>query len=248
MLKPDSPSIGIVLTAFKRTHLLKDQLEAIRRQTVPATEVVIWDNHSQGDYCNISLAEHESVVWCTKNWGVWPRFFHAQFLNTEFVCVFDDDTLPGHDWLRNCLDTMRHLPAFSLIGGVGVTFPDGTRNSRNYWGWKNPCDTIVNVDLVGHAWFFRRELLNWLVYDPRSGGTCGEDYAISATARKQGGAVVCPPHPRDKLSLWSSLRGFEAGDDAVALYRQPGEEEKKALVHQRLRDGGWPVVAEAGQC
>jgi hypothetical protein len=245
MLRPDNPSIGVVLTVHKRPHLLKDQLTAIRRQSVPASEVVIWDNNAEVDYASPGLHGNESVVCCTKNWGVWPRFFHAQFLDTRFICVFDDDTLPGHDWLRNCLDTYSQLPPFSLVGGVGVTFPDGTRDNRLYWGWKNPSDTIVNVDLVGHAWFFERELLNWLVYDHRGGLTCGEDYAISATARKQGGCVVCPPHPKDQLSLWSSLRGFECGDDDVALYKQPGEEDRKAAVHQRLRDGGWPVVAEA---
>lgn len=235
--------IAAVLTAYKRPHLLKDQLEAFRRQTVAPQEIVIW--HNAGDPLPLlDLRENESVISSSVNRGVWPRFLLASCLNADYCHIADDDTFPGHEWFQNCLDTMAQLTRYSLIGAVGVTFPDGTRENRLYWGWKNPQDTIVNVDLVGHAWFCKRELLDWFVVDHRCGLTCGEDYALSATARKLGGCVVCPPHPKDELAKWGHLRGFETGSDDVALWRQEGEEEKKAAVHQRLRDGGWTVVAE----
>lgn len=247
MLKPDkaaAPSIGIVLTCYKRPHLLTDQLQAIRRQSVPASEVVIWDNGSGADIASWPLHDNESVVRCSKNWGVWPRFLFAACLKTEYVAVFDDDTMPGHDWLSNCLDTIEGLPTFSLLGAVGVLFPDGTRANRGYVGWKNPMNEAVHADIVGHAWFCRRELLDWFVIDHDAGPTFGEDYTLSARARELGGVVACPPHPPNDLAKWGSLRGLELGSDEHALYRQPAEECKKTAVHEALRKRGWKVVTE----
>jgi len=244
MLKPDSPSIGIVLTVHKRPHLLKDQIEAIRHQTVPATRVVIWDNASGFDYRTLELDENESLVYATANWGVWTRFLLAACMNVDYVAVFDDDTMPGHEWFRNCVNTIAKLPPFSLVGGVGVLFPDGSRENRDYVGWKNPMDATVHADIVGHCWFCERRLLDWFVVDHEAGPICGEDYHLSARAREKGGYVVCPPHPKDRLEMWSSLRGMELGSDDVALWRTPGEEEKKSEVHRRLRSKGWKVAAE----
>jgi hypothetical protein len=33
------------------------------------------------------------------NFGVWARFAFALNATTKYVCVFDDDTLPGKKWL-----------------------------------------------------------------------------------------------------------------------------------------------------
>jgi hypothetical protein len=248
MLKHDSPnpSIGVVLTVHKRPRLLADQLTALRRQSIPATQIVIWDNNSGYDY-TFPLQPNESVVWCTRNWGVWPRFLMAACLRTDYVCVYDDDTMPGHDWHLNCLNTINQLPPFSLLGAVGVLFPDGSRENRDYVGWKSPTDRIVHADIVGHSWFCERKLLDWFVVDHRCPDTCGEDYHLSARAREKGGVVACPPHPVDRPSLWGSLRGSQLGDDEVALWRQPGEEEKKRAAHERLRASGWKVATEIYQ-
>lgn len=248
MLQHDrpAPSIGVVLTVHKRPQLLAEQLAAIRRQSARVAEVTIWDNASSYGYTDLPLYPHENVVWCTKNWGVWPRFLLAACLETDYVCVFDDDTIPGDDWLRNCLNTIQQLPPFSLVGAVGVLFPDGTRERREYVGWKNPIDGIVHADIVGHSWFCERRLLDWFVVDHKCGPTCGEDYHLSARAREKGGFVVCPPHPPERKSLWGSLNGAH-GNDEHALYLQPGEEEKKHAAHDRLRKAGWKVATEVYQ-
>lgn len=238
------PRIGVILTVHKRPALLPEQLQAIRRQSVPAHEVVIWDNASGRDYTDIVLEPHESLTYNTKNWGVWPRFLLGAALDVDYVCVFDDDTIPGHEWFRNCLDTIQSLPPYSLVGTAGVLFPDGTRASRDAVGWKNPYAKAVHADIIGHSWFCERRLLDLFVVDHACGPTCGEDYFISARAREHGGVVCCPPHPPDKQEMWGSLRGFECGDDAVALYNQPGEEENKTTVHNDLRKRGWKVVTE----
>jgi hypothetical protein len=255
------PSIGILLTCYKRPQLLSDQLAAIRRQTVPYKELVVWANYDACHENSLFLSEafssiaetpSASLIRCSKNWGVWPRFVATTFLDCEYYAVFDDDTMPGHDWLLNCLDTLDALKTdplvkdwrMSLLGTCGILFPDGTRDSAVGVGWKYPSNETMIADLIGHAWFFSRELAKEFVVCHDYGPSCGEDYALSYLARKHGGAVCCPPHPPEQRELWGSLRGMELGCDDVALWRQPGEPEKKQFVHDSLRANGWPVATE----
>ena len=42
------------------------------------------------------------------NYGVWARFAYALNARTDYVCVLDDDTIPGNRWLGNCLNTYRN--------------------------------------------------------------------------------------------------------------------------------------------
>lgn len=248
MLQPDkaaAPSIGIVLSAYKRTHLLADQLQAIRRQSVPATEVLIWHNpdDSQGVWSHF-VDDGEHIVSTSLNRGVWGRFAILQLLNTDFIHVIDDDTMPGHDWLLNCIETFDGLPEHSVLGTCGRVFPDGTRQSAAPVGWQNPMDATVHADVLNHSWFFKRVLAEKFTATYQYGLTCGEDYAICVLARKYGGVVACPPHPPNDLAKWGSLRGMELGADEHALYLQGGEESKKNAVHDDLRSRGWKVAAE----
>lgn len=245
MLKPDSPSIGIVLSAWRRTHLLADQLLAIRRQTVPATTVLIWHNPCDGqDFSSLRLADNEHFVTTSLNRGVWGRFSILGLLDTDYIHVIDDDTMPGHEWFRNCLETFADLPKHSVLGTCGRVFPDGTRDSAAAVGWQNPMDTTVHADVLNHSWFFSQSLAKLFYPTSFYGPTCGEDYAICVLGRKHGGIVACPPHPRDRMELWGSLRGMELGADEHALYLRPEEESKKQAVHGDLRKRGWRVAAE----
>lgn len=246
------PSIGILLTCYKRPQLLRDQLAAIRRQTIPYKELVIWVNGNVSPSVWGDLQENESTIVCSKNWGVWPRFAATTFMDCEYFAVFDCDSMPGHDWLLNCLDTLEALKTdplvrnwrMSLLGTCGILFPDGTRDSAVGVGWKYPSNETMLADIIGHAWFFSRELAKEFVVCHDYGPSCGEDYALSYLARKHGGAVCCPPHPPEQRELWGSLRGMELGCDDVALWRQPGEPEKKQAVHDSLRANGWKVATE----
>lgn len=245
MSKPDNPSIGVILTAWKRTHLLRDQLDAIRRQSVSAATVLIWHNPCENqDFSGVVLEPHEHFVTTTLNLGVWGRFAILGLLATDFIHVIDDDTMPGHEWFRNCVETFDGLSIYSVLGTCGRVFPDGTRNSAAAVGWQNPMDAIVHADVLNHSWFFSQKLAGKFQVADQYGPTCGEDYAICALARRYGGVVACPPHPRDNLAMWGSLRGMELGSDEHALYLRPDEEEKKQAVHADLRSRGWKVATE----
>ncbi len=236
--------VGVVLTSFRRPETLDPQILAVRNQTIQFHELVIWHN-GDNDYQQSNIinngygAENESFINCSKNWGVWPRFAMAMFMDVDYIAVFDDDTIPGSKWFENCLSVMRQSgPA--VLGSCGVAFLDGERGKTAVAGWKRPCPHAVYVDIVGHAWFFPRGLLRNIGHAPFMGRpTCGEDYWLSVEAQAIGMPTICPPHPPDDKEMWGSIDGMNLGDDEHALWRQPVECENKSRAHQLYVDMGW---------
>jgi hypothetical protein len=167
--------------------------------------------------------------------------------NTEYVCIFDDDTIPGPRWFENCLETIDRY--HGLVGAAGVVFPSRMRRPCLYFGWRAPGREVRRVDIVGHCWFLRRDWLRWLALEPRPAGvtTAGEDYHVSVALQKHLGlASYTAPHPEDDLSRWGSTAGCECGDDRNALWRREGEEGKRRLVHDFYRAAGWKLLCELG--
>lgn len=231
--------VSVLLSTHRRPQYLSQQLAAIRAQSVPVEEIRIW--HDGPDPAPQAPV---TVVGSTANLGVWPRFLHCLEFDTEFACIFDDDTIPGSKWLENCLRTMEICEG--LIGALGVIFPGGNRETRTYRGWHKPCHQPVEVDIVSHSWFFRRDWLRYYALEPRRWDikTAGEDYHFSVALQKHVGLPsYAAAHPPDDKAWWGSLKG-ELGKDDVALYRRRGEEENKRAIHDFYRAQGWRLLCE----
>ena len=115
--------ITVVLNAFKRQQYLKQQIDCVLSQTVPAERVLIWNNgaeldlHGYGDKLMVANNSH--------NLGVWSRFAYAINAETEYVCMLDDDTFPAPRFFESCLQQMEREPA--LLGARGLRFLSAAR-------------------------------------------------------------------------------------------------------------------------
>jgi hypothetical protein len=234
-----------MLTSFRRPHTLAQQLEAVQSQTVKPAHIVIWHNQSDGIKVDEEKMRSVDFVFSSRNLGVWARFLICLEFNTDYIAVFDDDTIPGPKWFENCLKTFSESPKVGLVGSAGVLFDDGTREKRTYVGWSSQNESALPVDICGHAWFFKRELLK--IYSQvyrATGPTCGEDYALSFSAQKLDLQTVVPPHPKSDRDLWGSLRGLELGGDDVAMFKTEGQAEAKAEAHKIFKQWGWKTLSE----
>jgi hypothetical protein len=239
-----TPTIAVVQTTYKRAHRFQAQHNAIKAQTVPIAERFVFSNTPEVESRLILPSSIEAThVVCNRNLGVWPRFLLAMECKSEFVCIFDDDTVPGSNWLKNCLDTFSKQEA--LIGSAGVVFSKGGRGPKHFYGWKRPHDKAVEVDIVGHAWFFKRDWLRYYALEPRCGGpTCGEDYHFSYVTQKHLKIpTLAAAHPVDDVTMWGSIQSGW-GRDRNALYRQKGEDKKKDAAHAAYRAAGWRTLYE----
>ena len=133
--------------------------------------------------------------------------------------VFDDDTIPGKRWIENCIATFRKKPA--LMGTVGLVYDSNMHYMQHRrFGWPSPNESAVEVDIVGHSWFFKTEWLKyyWFETERLSGlEFCGEDMHFSYALQRRGIPTVVPPHPPSDRSLWGSLKGMEEGTGLEAI-------------------------------
>ncbi len=209
--------ISVILTLYKRPENLKLQLDAILNQTIKPKEIMLFqDGTNDGTIVKIPEEiknKFDIIEVSPTNVGVWGRFRFAQKANSEYVCVFDDDTIPGTKWFENCINNMNEQEG--IYGTIGILM----KKPENYplkdyirVGWANPNKTRKEVDFVGHSWFLKREWLQYLFKDTeelQSFKIAGEDMSLSAQAQKYAKIrTFIPPHPLKNQELWGSNKNF----------------------------------------
>lgn len=229
-------NISVVLNVYKRPHSLVPQIKAIKSQTVPPKEIFIWHNFGVDlPQINDSCVTISS---CSSNLGVWARFAYALNCKSDYICIFDDDAIPGRKWFENCLNTLQSHNG--LLGARGLRFKSNhqyTPNESFGWGCNNLNPEIV--DIVGHSWFFHRSLLEafWReIPCSELPSTAGEDIHFSWAIQKfLSLKTYVPPHPPSDLELWGSLpeTGNQFGRDQNAISTNPNSINKfnKAYKH-----------------
>lgn len=200
--------ITAIINIYKRPHTVKDQITAILNQTIKPKYIYIWNNGNQT--IDLSEYKHNPIIRVfdnNANYGVWSRFLIGFLASTEYICIFDDDTIPNNRWFENCYTEMQKREA--LYGTIGVIFKDDNEYIHlKRYGWDGHCDKSMPVDIVGHSWFFKR---NWLSYFTREFPKVhtqisnGEDMHFSLMLQKYANIpTLVPPHPSNDLSLFGS--------------------------------------------
>ena len=211
--------VTVILNGYKRPERLKEQVDAVMGQTIPPKDILYWQNSMPNvnyDYSTINRCVHAIA---NVNFGVWARFFFAMNARTNWICVLDDDTIPGSRWFENCLETQKTHPG--LHGTIGILFPNGEEYHNVYRvGWDNPNEEVKEVFCVGHCWFFHRDLLSIFTRelpDLDQPWDVGEDMHFSFMLQKYSNyRTYVPPHPKNNKELWGSLKGWQYGDDGNA--------------------------------
>lgn len=253
--------ITAILNGYKRPENLNEQLEALKNQSVPPTEILVWyNNPGDNDLINYDIGTEVPVAYCNYNFGVWSRFYYAFNAKNPYVVVFDDDTIPGRRWLENCLKTMEIKEG--LLGTVGALYlnplpPENSSYFEHYirFGWPHNGnnDKIVQADWLGHSWFFKKEWLSYMVRElpnPKY-NICGEDMHFSYMLQKYAGIPsLVPPHPSDDKELWGSIKGEYGGDTASLWETNPQSLNGtpfRTLMNEYFRNqrlDGWKLTME----
>ncbi len=244
-----NPKVSVILTAWLRPQYLEEQVERVLDQTVTPHEVVLWYNKppkalgliERKQLLNFKNDRHVKKIICDYNFGIIPRFTLASALEGEYVCIFDDDTMPGKRWFENCLT---YVDSKNVIcGTIGLRFLSNTllKTQKPRMGWEGKNEVLEYVDIVGHSWFFRRD---WARYfwdmDPPC-RTFGEDIHFCAMLQRRGIRSACPPHPENDMSLWGSLKP-ERGVDRVAISNTDRSEDYWNVVRFEMDNGYKPML------
>ena len=243
-------SITSIVNVYRRPQNLQLQVDAIADQTELGEQTWVWRNyHQDGKDLNLdSLWNVDRWIDSNFNWKFYGRFAAALLATTEYVAIFDDDTIPGKNWFKNCLETMQTSPG--ILGSAGVILNSGIYANHVRSGWPSQNEKIERVDLVGHAWFFKTEWLKYLWSERPFTFDNGEDIQFSYLAQKYGSInTFTPPHPRSDQSLHGSILGEKLGIDNKAtscnneVSFSKFFNERDLCVQNAIRNG-WKTVKE----
>jgi hypothetical protein len=239
--------ITVILNCYKRPQYLHQQIEAIRNQTISPADIWIWYNKPE-DGNQYDLTDTGcKVVTSNHNFKFHGRFAFGLLAQTEYVAFFDDDTIPGKRWFENCINTI-NSGYDGILGSVGVILKGNNYSNNRKTGWSGTNNVIpVEVDLVGHSWFMKKEYLRYMWYEEPISWDNGEDIQLSYLTQKYGGInTYVPPHPQNNMEIWGSLPniGISYGNDANASWRTSDHSDiRNRIVSEQIKRG-WKLVKD----
>tara|TARA_B110000444_G_C18677457_1_gene518118 strand:+ start:31 stop:738 length:708 start_codon:yes stop_codon:yes gene_type:complete len=149
--------IGIVLTQWKRNHLIH-QLNSIYNQTLKPHYIVVFQNEEHVDITPLKKKYNFIHVKSDYNTKYFGRFSYLFTLPIDICIVMDDDIIPGKNCLKNYVEQCIRKDA--IIGGngrIGYCSPhrDKVKQPREVGIRKE----TEKVDFVGHMWVFKKKCL-----------------------------------------------------------------------------------------
>lgn len=215
--------VSVVLNLYKRPENLPLQVKSIESQNLKPREIILYQDGT-GDTIKIPPEIENKLDFIKigkENKGVWERFkFADTYAKSKYVCVFDDDTIPGERWLENCHAEM--MEKEGLYGAVGVISKNKKYNDAMSFrvGWTRNTPRTTRVDFVGHSWFFKKQWLKYLfegTEELQKSKICGEDMTFSYKLQEHNINTYVPPQPSSDKEMKGSLFGYKLGVDEHAL-------------------------------
>lgn len=240
-------NITVILNVYKRPYMLEKQIEAIKNQSISiqSENIHVWYNESGVEQL---LPSDDKIKTYECNWNTkfWGRFTIPLLMDTEYIAIFDDDTIPQKDWFKNCIETINNPETNGILGGIGVILDSKGYQPNHKIGWNGiHSNKTERVDLVGHAWFFRQEWSKYIWYEKPYMWDNGEDIMFSFLAQKYGNInTFVPKHPENQTNLWcNDLKiGTEVGNDKNASWLKGPHYNDRNNICVYCINKGWKTV------
>jgi hypothetical protein len=247
--------ISVILNVYKRPYTLETQIKAILSTgLVLAKDIHVWVNTPEGgeSYETIKLKQQNLInnsdinfYQCSYNTKFWGRFTIPLLCATPYIAMFDDDVVCGKNWLRNCMNCINEEDA--ILGGSGIIVHGKAYRPNTVVGWNGIKSTSkTEVDLVGHAWFFKQETAKVMWMEKPPSWDNGEDMFFSYAAQKYMGLKTYVPahNPNDEDSWSNTLKGSDQwgyDNNAHSLTQSNHIGLRNSIISQ-LIDKDWKTV------
>jgi hypothetical protein len=244
--------VTLILSVYKRPYTFEEQYAAIKRQTHKDINIVIWINKAEGVDVPDSIMKLPEVVYSEQNGGTWGRFNLARQYNTKYISIIDDDTIPGSKWIENCIETIKKHPGVitprGIIAEYGKDHTYPLPQSYTAYGWCNPTEQAIEVDMSCQSHFFETTLLNdfWKYAPDPLPMDHGEDTHISFVSQINEMGTFVAPHPKDDLEMWGSnpSTANNYGSDKNAISWSAKANTGMNRYWNFVRKSGYKILAE----
>lgn len=246
-------SVTFIMNGFRRPHTLREQFFAIQNQTIKEFEILLWINQVDNVKFDTDIINSCKTIVSNTDFGSWGRFVAALNARTKYVCVIDDDTIPGTRWLENCYNTMKTHPGVLSTRGALMNKDHDLKypmpESYQAIGWCSANENVTRVDMGCHSWFFEKSWLRAFFAEMPENFPMryGEDTHLSYAVKKHFDInSYVPPHPSGNKDLWGSMpeTALRYGEEPVAISMDYYANVGMNKYWNFVRQAGHPIVAE----
>jgi glycosyltransferase involved in cell wall biosynthesis len=233
-------SLVVVLTVHLRPQSFIPQLELIHAQSVRPQQIWAVVN-AQDDVTRdmVFRSGLDQVYFANPNSGFYSRFALSGLAQTDWVCLLDDDCLPGLEWFETCLELAKTTDGFLAPWGARVA-------AKRLYGLSFERPTVLTqVDYIGHAYFMRPEWTSHLFREKLFTGIAGDDIELCARAQRLAGIrSFVTPYPPDCPARWGDTDDQRFGLMPQANFWRHGYlAERDSVIGNEIAKG-WQLVRD----
>lgn len=221
--------VTVILTVWKRDNLI-EQISAILNQNVRCKS--IWIYHCK-NYMSTKLAKiifpHISIIHSDVNFKYFGRFSIAQYVESKYIWIVDDDVIPSSNWLKYGIENCeKHKSIVSCTGRIipfNNYFPEKLNNVEKYFVGDrstehpfNYCLDNTKVDFGCNSWIFKTEWLKYFWQIPPFTLETGEDIHLSASLKILGDVPTLVPIQTDLYNNGNLKKYY--GFDKTASWKE----------------------------
>lgn len=213
--------IVAILTAYKRDYFT-EQINSLLEQTVKVDKIVILNNGNLDlSHLKEQFGDKINLINSELNTKFWGRFAIANLFNTEYILMLDDDTIPGSEWVENCLRLS--IEKNCIVTGNGRSIDNSVS-----LGDSGYMDADTKIGFGGHSWFYKKEWLKYFIINEPLNYDTGEDITFSALCKINGNIETWIPrqignssahkynysgdqHASYQLNNWDNIRNGMCG-------------------------------------
>jgi hypothetical protein len=261
--------VTVIVSFYRRINTVDRILDALLQQKHTPEEVwaYVFGSPMQRAVINRlntyksnypSSGERLEIFEATKSLGYHGRFQLGLQVTTPYVAIFDDDCIPGSNFMANTLHIMNIGPYKGVFGIKGHDAGPYVPNQKIFGaGPLARSQTLEEVDIVGGAWIMKSDHLKLLFRRKPYTWSTGEDmqlcHAIRTIANYS--CYVMPANYSDPSSMGTSdvqdyLKISEEGDTTyvtVTAEERVGQEVEFFLTGDR-RDRWMHLLRSASNC
>jgi hypothetical protein len=253
-LKETSKDITVIVSVYSRPQYFERLIREIDKVKYNSIWISCWNSPNyhlfKKKYEEMKNNTQNKLYFFSSNFQLkyFGRFQLAYQVNTKYTLILDDDCIIQPKFYELCLK-MINIPEYNgLLGVKGWIFPEKKENLLGSYGegkfyypkpsWKREDETkcAFEIDIVGGAWFFRKEWILYMFREFPYTFETGEDFHFSYMLKKYGNIkTYFIPNNNNYKEYWGCSSDFSTIDmSSNSRSDNAGELRKKIFWKQYL--------------
>ena len=216
-------TITAIIQSYRRQENIPIIIKRLKEQTYPPSRIIVW-NDNDGSGKDLCIDGIEIINTNSNEWHNCGSFLIAYFCTTDYVCIIDDDALPGKKWFEFCLKQIGNEK--QIISGFGIILRSNKYTGRAEVRSRVSKDLkFTQVDMAGNIYFFWKSAVLPMFSKRPPLWDHISDLHFSFMARKAGYKIyVFFPTTKEELPFSD---GLPIKPSERAMYKRPGHFDKR---------------------